>query len=178
MSDEITVKETNGPAMQAITPMQRNFVREYLKLGGLSPWEAVKNAGYKGTPESWRDISESLLKNQDILDAFREVADKRLQSGAVLASSVLLEVAGNPLHKDQYKAATEILNRSGLVVEDIKRVIVEDRRSTADIERRITALALRLGLDPTALIPKPKSDVVDAVFTVVDMDEELERMLK
>jgi len=173
MEKEVVTKETLGPAMYGITPMQRKFVLAYMSQGGVNPWEAVRDAGYKGTVESWRDIAAGLLRDKKILDAFREMADRRLQSGAVLASSVLLEVAGNPLHKDQYKAAVEILDRSGLVVEEVKRVIVEDHRSVEDIERRITQLATRLGLDPKALLP---SNVADAAFTVVD--DELEGMLR
>jgi phage terminase small subunit len=172
----ILPNDTNGPAMKSLSPLQRKFVLEHLKTGGTNLSEAVQRAGYKGTAESWRAIGEDLLVNQKVLDAFREVADKRLQSGAILASSVLMEIAGNPMHKDQFKASKELLDRSGLIVEEVKRVIIEDHRSIEDIEKRISELATRLGLDAKALITDPKGKIEDATFTVVD--DEFESMLK
>lgn len=145
--------EDLGPAMRDLTVPQRMFVIAYSEQGGVNATEAARLAGYGG-PESNRTSREGerLLRMPRILAALREEADKRLKSGAILAASVLVEIAMDPIHKERYKAAVELLNRAGLVVEGISRVIVEDHRTVEEIERRIRDLAEKVGIDPERLL--------------------------
>ena len=134
--------------MLVLPPRQQIFVKEYVGSGGLKANEAASKAGLGTDAKSSKEEAERLLKIPRILAAIREEADKRLKSGAVLAASVLLEIASNPMHRDQYKASVEILNRSGLIVENVNRVIVEDHRTEEEIVRRITDLSAKLGHFP------------------------------
>jgi len=155
--------EDLGTAMKELTEPQRRFVTAYVENGGSNEADAAYRAGYGSTPGDCASIANRMLRAPRILTAIREEADKRLKSGAILASSVLVEIASNRMHRDQYKAAVELLNRAGLVVEGVSRVIVEDHRTEEEIVRRIADLADKLGIDPKKLLG---SDVVDAEFTV------------
>ena len=155
-----------GPAMRELTLPQQAFVMAYAENGGINAAEAAKRAGYGINGETQANAANRLLKRPDILSALREVADSRLKSGAILAASVLVEILQDKFSKDRYKAAIEVLNRAGLVVEGVSRVIVEDHRTPEEVERRVRDLAERIGIDPDRLLGRSILENVD--YTVVD----------
>lgn len=172
---EIIVQEDElGPAMRELTIPQRDFVLAYADQGGINAAEAARKAGYGGSENSWSVAGSMLLKQPRILAALREEADSRLKSGAILAASVLVEIAGDQYHRDRYKAAVELLNRAGLVVEGVSRVIVEDHRTAEEIERRIRDLAERLGIDADRLIGT--SQIEDVEYEEVGLQEEVDKI--
>lgn len=164
-----------GPAMKELTLPQRAFVLAFADFGGTNQAEAARMAGYGSANDrqAAADQAYALLRMPRILAALREEADKRLKGGAILAASVLSEIAMDVTHRDRYKAAVELLNRAGLVVEGVSRVIVEDHRTTEEIERRIVSLAQKLGIDPAKLLG---NDVVDADFTEVDVEKRVDHL--
>jgi phage terminase small subunit len=165
-----------GPHMLALTVSQRAFVSAYVEKGGQNQAEAAREAGYGNTPSSTANTASTLLRNPKILGAIREEADKRLKSGAILAASVLVEIAMNPQHRDQYKAAVELLNRAGLVVEGVSRVIVEDHRTVEEIERRIRNLAEKVGIDPERLLGTVEDVEYEEVENEDSLTEQVERI--
>ncbi len=54
------------------------------------------------------------MRHPKIQEAIREEGSRRLGRHAILAVSVLAEIAANPEHKDRLRAAIELLNRAGL----------------------------------------------------------------
>lgn len=158
--------EDYGPAMLELTEPQRMFVLHYANSGGRNAAEAARLAGYGNSAESQAVSASRMLRQPRILAALREVADRRLKSGAILAASAIVEIANDPLHRDRFKAANELLNRAGLVVEGISRVIVEDHRTVEEIERRVRDLAVRVGIDPEKLLGQ--SQVIDGDFEELD----------
>jgi phage terminase small subunit len=160
-----------GPAMQELTIPQRAFVVAYCEGGGTDATAAALAAGYGTTDGSARTIGATMLRKPRILAALREEADKRLKAGAIVASSVLVEVAADPMHRDRYKAAVELLNRAGLVVEGVSRVIVEDHRTVEEIERRIGELCERLGIDKERLM----GTVIDAEYEEIKDETSLSK---
>jgi len=161
------VVEDHGPAMLDLTEPQRMFVLHYMNSGGVNAAEAARKAGYGNSQETQAVSASRMLRQPRILAALREVADHRLKSGAILAASAIVEIANDPMHRDRFKAATELLNRAGLVVETVSRVITEDHRTVEEVERRVRDLAVRVGIDPEKLLGNFK--VVDA--EVVELDE-------
>jgi phage terminase small subunit len=172
-SDLIVLDEDLSPALRELTEPQRAFVLAYAQQGGENAAEAARRAGYGNTNADQANIASKLLRSPRILAGLREVADHRLKSGAILAASVLVQIAQDPMNKNQYKAATDLLNRAGLVVESVSRMIVEDHRTPEEIERRIRDLAERLGVDPDKLIGQ--STVVD-VTDYEDLEDNVERI--
>lgn len=160
------VIEEHGPAMLALTEPQQSFVLHYCNTGGVNAAEAARRAGYGNTAEAQANIASKMLRQPRILAALREVADRRLKSGAIMAASAIVEIASDPQHRDRFKAANELLNRAGLVVEGVSRVIVEDHRTVEEIERRVTDLAVRLGIDPAKLLGQ--SQVIEGDFEELD----------
>ena len=166
------IVEELGPAMMDLTDPQRMFVMHYLNQGGQNAAEAARRAGYGNSPETQAVSASRMLRQPRILAALREVADHRLKSGAILAASAIVEIANDPLHRDRFKAATELLNRAGLVVETVSRVITEDHRTVEEVERRVRDLAVRVGIDPEKLLGNFK--VIDA--EVVELDEAVDAL--
>lgn len=171
-----------GPAMKELTIPQRAFVLAFADFGGTNQAEAARIAGYGSTPESCQARAAAMVRQPRILAALREEADKRLRGGAILAASVLCEIAGDKFSKDRYKAAVELLNRAGLVVEGVSRVIVEDHRTAEEIERRVSDLAVKLGIDPARLLGTVVEDVdyeeVDVETRVENVREEMDAWQK
>lgn len=138
--------ENLGDAMLAISPNQRRFVVALLETGGTDETLAARMAGYGGTDNATRVAAYRLAHNPKVQAAIREEADRRLRAGAVLGASAIREIAGDKFHKDRFKAAVELLNRSGLIVETQQRLVIErqDNRSTeqikADIVKKLAAL--------------------------------------
>jgi phage terminase small subunit len=165
-----------GAAMRALTLNQRAFVVALLETGARDNTLAAQMAGFGTNIESQWQAGHRLSHNPKVLAAIREEADKRLKSGAILGASVIVKIAMNDLHKDQLKAAVELCNRGGLLVETQHRVIVEDdRRDKSEIEAAIIALAKRLGVDPVKLLgvrSVANEEAIDGEFEEVAMSSE------
>lgn len=172
MSTEITItipEHELGKAMRALVPQQRAFVYCLVETGGNAT-SAARAAGYgaEGTKEqrdnACRVRGYQLAHNPKVLAAIKEEADKRLHSGALLAASALLEMVNDPLNKNRFKAAVELLNRGGLIVET-KHTVNVNHSTSSDRETidKITLLAKQMGLDPSRLLGQA-GVVIDAEF--------------
>lgn len=163
--EPITETHGLGPAMIALNPQQRAFVLAYVETGGQDQTRAAVLSGYGVTPGSQKVAGYRLAHDPKILAAIKEVADQRLRSGALLGAEVLIAIAQNPVHKDQLKAATELLNRGGLIV---RQEVEHIHRSETEAEqvKKIVSLARELGLDPKQLLGSA-GVTVDADFKVV-----------
>lgn len=146
-----------GDAMLLLTENQRGFVIAMLETGAQNQERAAILAGYGGNDNSAAVAAHRLMRNPMVLAAIREEADRRLKSGALLGASVLVEIAGDPKHKDRFKAATELLNRSGLIVEQTHRVIHEDNRTDAELERSLRTMLAKHGVDAAKVLGLPAS---------------------
>jgi hypothetical protein len=157
-----------GDAMLALNPQQRAFVLAYVETGGQDQTRAAHLAGYGGTDNSRRVQAHRLAHDDKVLRAIREVADKRVRSGALLGAEVVLEIAKDPTHKDRFKAAQSLMDRSGMLV-PTKVEHEHIHRTEADDERiaRLIGVARQLGMDPRQLLGSV-GVTVDAEFKVVD----------
>lgn len=165
--------------MSACTAQERQFVIALLETGARDATKAAVIAGYganrhdSAKQQAWR-----LAHRPRVQAAIREEADKRIRTGTILGASVLMEIAANPTHKDQYKAAVELLNRGGLLVETKHTVEVVDNRTTQTLLARVHELANRLGLDPKRLLGQAANvEIVDAEFEDVGSTDGLEDLL-
>lgn len=170
-----------GPAMRALPETQRRFVVAFLETGGTNATKAAALAGYGSSDASQRVAGHRLSHNPRVAAAIKEEADKRLRTGAILGASVLIEIAQNPTHKDRFKAAVELLNRGGLIVQTEHKVTVVDERSDKEIEDRVVALAGKLGIDPKKLLGAAfsgrEADVIEAEYEEVGTSDGLEDLL-
>lgn len=177
MTQAITILEPDddlGPSMAALTENQRRFVYHMLITGGANATNSARAAGYSDGKEGDSGnpagvAGYRLAHSPKILAAMKEEGDRRLRGGVVLGASVLIEIAGDVLHKDRYKAACRLLDQAGLGIEhkqtiEVKHTVTEE----AKIEE-VRKLALQLGLDPRQLLGQ--AGIIDAEFTEVSDDD-------
>ena len=153
----------DGKGMSALTARNRMFVIAMLEQG-VNPKAAstaAKSCGYLPT------YGYELMRNPDIIQALREEATKRMAGAALVGVNVMLEIAQNPMHKDQYRAAKDLAAINGFTAE--QRIVVEhiDADSKAQI-RQIREMATQLGMDPKQLIEA--AGIIDAEFEEVKPD--------
>ena len=149
-------RENLGPAMRALRPRQRRFVVALLHLGGIGARqnaEAAREAGYTGDRLTITRTAHRLAHDPMVLAAIEEEGRKRLHAGIITATSALVEIASDPLHKDRLKAAGMVLDRVGM------HATTEHRVLTAHVGGgdkamigRIRDLAAQLGVDPVKLL--------------------------
>jgi len=163
-----------GKAMAAILPKQRAFVIAFVETGGQSASKAARISGYGGTPSSTRVAASRLMHDEGVLAAIREETDKKLRGSLLLGFSALEEIAKDAFHKDRLKAATELLNRGGLLLATTHNVNVNVSTPQGDKEvlDKITVLAARLGLDPQLLIGKARGSAAPVEDDAIDADWE------
>jgi hypothetical protein len=167
-----------GEAMLALTPRQRKFVTVLLTSGRNNHAAAAGLAGYQGTADTLAVTGHRLAHDQRVLRAIREEADRRIRAHAVLATSVLIEIAEDPMaqNKDKLKAVEMLLNRGGLhAITESKQIIEHHDLSGKALIERARQLAGELGMDVTKLlgtagvseVAAPKPETIDAEFTEV-----------
>jgi phage terminase small subunit len=155
--------------MSQLTENQRAFVWALVETGGDETKAAIL-AGYGGTPGS-RDVAvHRLMHNTKVLLAIKEVAEATIKGGALLGAAALVEIVRDPSHKDRLRAADMLLNRSGLIVIQEHKMVVEHRdQSVESIVARIRAMAEGMNVDPRPLLISAgvPQDIIDAEFEVV-----------
>lgn len=169
----VPIDSTLGPKMRALTMPQRAFVVAMCETGGQDHSKAALMAGYGGTENSTKVAACRLAHDPRVLEAIREEAEKRLQSGAILGASVMVEIAMDKLHKDRFKAADNLLNRAGLLVETQHRVIVEnDNRPIGELRAAVLE-QLRGLFGKDAALPPALTAPIDGEYTEVPADDDL-----
>lgn len=160
--------DEHGPAFNDLTTLQQKFVMALVEVGLTKDFgaKAARIAGYNH--DGAKQAAYRLMRNPKVLLALREEADLRMRAGALLGAMVLEEIALDPMHKDRFKAATEMMNRGGMSliqkVEHLHQHTVE-QRSDPELMAVVNRLARTLGTTPAALLGK---DAVDATYTEVN----------
>lgn len=136
-----------GEAMKACNERERAFVIHFVMTGGANQAESAFQAGY-GSGNSNNALAVTahrLIRRPRILAALKEEAEKSMKTCVILATDVLRQIAMDPSHRDRFKAAVELLNRSGLFVETHHRVTVQDdRRTPEEIRQEIVEVFRRV----------------------------------
>lgn len=163
MSTELIVNEEGfGPAMLALTELQQRFVICLLESGNANATAAAEAAGYSNSSRNMLRVqAHQLMHSEKILNAMAEHARQHLRTGAFIGIRAVMEIASNPTHKDQLKAAMSLLNRIGLHELTEHKVTVEHTDSK-QLTAKIVSLAKELGIDHTKLLGA--NAVVDAEF--------------
>lgn len=165
-----------GEAMLLCTSGERAFVVALVISGGQDQSLAAFQAGHGTTKEIAAQSATQMMRRPRVLAAIREEADRRLRSGALLASSALYEIIADTKHKDRFKASVEVLNRAGMLVETHHRITVDnDTRSVDQIKKEVELLLARVfkGQPLPAALTAP----LEGQFSEVLSDEGLEDFL-
>lgn len=164
-----------GPAMAELAPRAQKFVRMLLQTGSNNHTLAAKMAGYTGSDETIRVTAHRLAHDKRVLAAIKEEGEKRMHTGIILATSVLMEIAADPLAKDRLKAAVEILNRTGLHAKSEHNLNVNHEHRLGESEKallmEVNDQCRALGIDPQKLLGPA---YVEGAFTEVEPEAETE----
>lgn len=165
-----------GPKMKAINARQRKFVEAVLMQGNRNYTAAYKVAYPDAQSQNAARVSAHRLSHDEkILAALKEETERRMQASVAMAAEVLLAIAEDPTHKDRLKAATAILNRSGMH-ESVEHKFTHDVSTDAkSLLARFSVLAGTLGVDPVAILGRagvalPKPEVIEGEYTEVDAE--------
>lgn len=164
---------------EGLTEQQRIFVDTYVELGGGrgAPAAAARKAGY--SEASIHSLASQLLRNERVLSAIKRLTDRKFRAGAVMALSALIHIAENgTTEAARLKAAEGILDRTGFGPRSTQdmNVNLTDTRSQKEV---IDAIAEKINqlkdLEPRIkeLEYKPEVPVIDAEFSEVDLDKEI-----
>jgi phage terminase small subunit len=156
-----------GPAMAALTDKQRQFVLALIQTG-CSQSKAAELAGYAGGPDTWKAMGWRLAHDARVQAAIHEEAQKLIRTTAVMAIGVIEGLASNTKVKPEVrlKAATELLNRSGLHAQTEHKVTVDRQMDDRELVRRIASLAREQGLDPFKLLGS-RGYIIDAEYELI-----------
>lgn len=126
-------EEKHGPAMQACTVLERAFVTAYMEhpnyTNGALAQHAAKLLGQDPyTAESERVVGYRMSHSERVIAAVHEEGSKRLRMGGAIGVKVMMDIAQNPMHKDQLKAATALADRTGFHATSEHKVVVDDKR--------------------------------------------------
>lgn len=159
-----------GPAMAALTEMQRRFVLAMLTIPGCSHSRAAREAGYSDASEAAKVRGHYCAHHPGVQAAIREEAGKRLNGMAVIAANVMMDIMLDEevSPKDKLKAATAVLDRTGFAAAQTINVnkTTTDRTGKAIMER-IAALSQKLGVDASRLLGPAPAAVIEGEFLEV-----------
>lgn len=167
-----------GPAMQALTTLQRAFVNAAMEHPTYSQAQLAQEAGYQGSgPEARVAFAVAGHRNMHdpkVLAAMDEEANRRMRYGGVIGVSAVLKIALNETHKDHLKAALALMNRTGRHEMTEHKVVVDDKRpeTKEELVSAVKGVLEQLGMskdEAKAFIKKTTGeDILDADFTEVD----------
>lgn len=147
---ELPDEDHAGPAMKRLNERQRRFVCALSVFGGDQS-RAYAWAGYDNKSNNARRVNASKLANSDdVREAIREEAWRRLDYSSILAVSTMVELASptNPDKAVRLKAADMLSKRTGFHEKSEMLVVHEDQRSTKELIEFIQGAAARLGVTP------------------------------
>lgn len=149
--------EDLGPRMLALTPQQRRFVIGWIGTRGKSGARAAKAAGYSDEGEACKVRAHGLLRNEKVLAALKEEADRRLDSIAIMAVLGLEDLLGSKNPKVRQIAIDSALDRTGYGRKTTQDIRVEhvDKRSTAEILAEVRRLM------PPSALPVIEGEVLE-----------------
>lgn len=141
--------------MLKLTVKMRRFVDGLLLSNGLNFKAAALRAGYSQNSEDALAVqAHRLAHDSRIQAALQEETERRLKSGQLMASRVLLDIANNEGYSpsDRLKAASSILDRTGH--SPVQKHQVEHKHVIDEEEAvaQITRLCGLMGLDPKKLL--------------------------
>jgi hypothetical protein len=173
--------EELGPAMLALTPMQRRFVVGWIGSEGKDAARAARAAGYADTGEAAKVIASRMLRNPKITKAIHEEAGRRLTALSIYAVFALeRNMRGNA--KARQVAADSILDRTGFPRRVEKDVKVDDARPHRPYEQLLALVYERLKGHSISVkeleAPKPEAiegEFKDAVDATVARKEDEQR---
>lgn len=167
-------EDSLGPAMKACNPAQRRFALAAVQFPLAKDWQIAKAAGYSDFSHgALRVTAHRLFHDEKVLAAIKELADKEIRGSALLGIATIKKIARLDGHKDQLKAASELVGLAGFTVEqniNVNQKITD--QSGQAILTEIKRLADKMGVPLQQLLGHAASTpVIDGEFVEVKSGE-------
>jgi hypothetical protein len=167
-----------GPALAALTDLQRKFVLELhaSPKGYGSGVRAAKAAGYAPSDGSLRAEAARTLANPKVQSALRELGPKAISAEGFASIANIAEIANDPKVKPETRLKANIALLSHAFPAQTEHKVVVERTApdvvvvTEQILTRIATLAARVGLDPDAQVAATR--MIDVTPVEVKTDEQ------
>jgi hypothetical protein len=172
---EMPDEDHMGPAMRRLNDRQRRFVCALSVFGGDQS-RAYAWAGYNSTTDNALRANASRLANSDdIKEAIKEEAWRRLDYSSILAVSTMVELASpsNPDKTVRLKAADMLSKRTGFHEKSEHLVVHEDRRTTRELIQFIETMGKKLGVSQMLALPVIDTTAEEVVVPTDDGIEDL-----
>ena len=126
-----------GPAMEALTPMQRAFVEALFVLGTGKYTAAARMAGHTGTEGSLRVWAHRAAHNPKVVAAIREESDRRCVTLLPVAHKALENIVRDGESKDHFAAVKHVQALAGVSPTQKTEVVV--KHDTESLRAEIAA---------------------------------------
>ena len=166
--------EALGPAMTALKPRQRVFVKILWERQPISATEAYIQSGYTQNRESAAAGASDLLQVEKVKKAIVEYGRAYAAAFAPELFAAMMQIATNTQHKDQGKVGLAMLKHSGFV-----EIIEQTMNLNITITRQEKIEAIRADLAAEGLTKEQiehelgsfaEHEVIDGEWTDVDDD--------
>jgi len=160
-----------GPAMQALTPLRRNWVLAKVFLA-LDDTKAARAAGYSESTAD--DRAYEIAQREDVQAAILEVGKALLRGEGARSIRTMVAIRDDKTVRadTRLKAAEMIANRAGFHVSTEHHEHVHTHLSDQQMDKRILALAAELGMAPDQaqkmlIAPADMEQNAEGVFELV-----------
>lgn len=138
--------------MSALNERQREWVSAYYATGGNAA-EAARRAGYSDASGGAAVMGCRMRQNPKIQKAMAEyIQGEANGEGVRLGYQVVYEIARNPQHRDQFKAAQLLIGMGGLAPATQHKVDVKVELTVDEKVKRLKQMAEILGMSPTDVL--------------------------
>jgi phage terminase small subunit len=170
--NKLKIEHPYGPAMSSLTPLQQRFVEALIVAPLVPPFNSMRTAGYKGTPDACHKATKRALARTDVLEAIKEASAAKMRAMLPKAVEALDGVLENPKHRDHLKAVTVIMDRAGLHEIKESKKTIEHTINTPVMIAKIKAMAEMLGVQPGKLLPSLRTNqLLSSGDTVIAIPE-------
>lgn len=161
MATDITLRQQFGPAMTALSEMQRNFVIAHCNAGGKNATESARAAGYSDK-EALRTNANRVLHSPKVQAAIRELMQARLSGNLPALIDEVEWMAKERGHSKQLDAIRFAAHHAGMIEKHQVDVTHTHILTIEEKKERLAQLSASLGrLDDD-------QPVIDAVAVEID----------
>ena len=161
----ITQAISFGPAMSALSRMQRSFVLAYNNAGQSNASEACRAAGYS---ENWvAQQASQLLHSPTIQAAVREDIVARFAGNLAEAQATILEIMRDKKDPKRLDATKVVLGRGGLPEHTVTEHNINVTLTFEQKLDRARSAILAAGGNPD----KELAEFIDAEYTEVTLED-------
>ena len=174
MTEKVRKRDSSapyGPAMLAITPMQRKFVIALYDQPGIPHTRALRLSGWKGSDTACKSRAWVWSHHPKVLAAIEEYGRTEYNSKLPLAVGGVDSILRNPNHRDHVKVLHGLLDRVG--INPVNETVVTHRIERSDLLTKIAMLLERHAEfklpEPAKGLPEP-AKVIEAEYSEVADD--------